>query len=79
MLVLTRKAGESIVIGEDVEVKVLEVKGRQVKLGIVAPPHIRIMRRELYERIREQNIRAASGVERLDEILNRRSEDEGKD
>ena len=55
MLVLTRKAGESIVIGSQVRITVLEMQGRQIRLGIDAPPEIPVHRGEVYERIKEEN------------------------
>jgi carbon storage regulator len=61
MLVLTRKAGESIVIGNDVRVTVLEMQGRQIRLGIEAPADVSVHRGEVYERIREENELAAEG------------------
>jgi len=61
MLVLTRKAGESIVIGSEIRVTVLELQGRQIRLGIEAPSNISVHRGEVYERIREENERAAEG------------------
>lgn len=61
MLVLTRKAGESIVIGSDIRVTVLEMQGRQIRLGIEAPPEVPVHRGEIYERIKEENERAAQG------------------
>ena len=54
MLVLTRKAGESIVIGGQIRVTVLEMQGRQIRLGIEAPSEIPVHRGEVYERIREE-------------------------
>lgn len=51
MLVLTRKTNQSIVIGDDIEVTVVEVRGVQVRLGINAPKEIPIYRREIYEEI----------------------------
>ncbi|MDW8051959.1 MAG: carbon storage regulator CsrA [Armatimonadota bacterium] len=59
MLVLTRKVNQSIMIGDDVEVIVLEVRGEQVRLGIKAPRHIPVHRREIYEAIQQENLRAA--------------------
>ena len=59
MLVLTRKAGEGIVIGSDIRVTVLELQGRQVRLGIEAPSDVSVHRGEVYERIREENELAA--------------------
>lgn len=61
MLILTRKVGERITIGDDVVLTVIEVKGRQVKVGISAPSHRAIHREEIYQRIREEN-RMASGA-----------------
>ena len=60
MLVLTRKAGESIAIGSDIRVTVLELQGRQIRLGIEAPSDVSVHRGEVYERIREENELAAS-------------------
>ncbi|MHB8928191.1 MAG: carbon storage regulator CsrA [Bacillota bacterium] len=59
MLVLTRKLKESIVIGDNIEVTVVDVKGDQVKLGIVAPSHVSVHRREVYEEIQRENRAAA--------------------
>ncbi|HSQ84689.1 MAG TPA: carbon storage regulator CsrA [Desulfobacterales bacterium] len=56
MLILTRKLGEKINIGDDITVTLLEIKGTQVKLGIEAPKTIEIHRQEVYERIREENL-----------------------
>ena len=56
MLVLTRKLDESIIIGENIEIKVLEVRGEQVRLGIVAPRSISVHRKELYEKIKSINV-----------------------
>ncbi|MEJ2656889.1 MAG: carbon storage regulator CsrA [Desulfobacterales bacterium] len=56
MLILTRKLGEKITIGDDITVTLVEIKGKQVKLGIEAPKHIEIHRLEVYERIREENL-----------------------
>ncbi|MDA3130952.1 carbon storage regulator CsrA [Aliibacillus thermotolerans] len=58
MLVLTRKTSESIQIGEDIEVKILAIDGEQVKIGIDAPKHIDIHRKEVYLNIKEENYQA---------------------
>lgn len=55
MLVLSRKINESIIIGENIEIKVLSIDGDQVKLGIVAPKNVKVHRSEVYEAIQEQN------------------------
>lgn len=60
MLVLTRKEYQSIMVGDDIEVKVLDVKENQVKLGIVAAREIAVHRREVYDAIRQENAQAAS-------------------
>jgi carbon storage regulator len=59
MLILTRKLGERITIGDDISVTLLEIKGSQVRLGIEAPKGIGIYRQEVYERIRQQNLKAS--------------------
>ena len=59
MLILTRKQGESVAIGDDIQVTVVEIQGKQVKLGVKAPREIAVHRQEIYERIQEENIRAA--------------------
>ena len=55
MLVLTRKAGEGIVIGDDVIIKIIEMKGGGVRIGIDAPKDRKIYRQEIYDRITEEN------------------------
>ncbi|MBF0549621.1 MAG: carbon storage regulator CsrA [Deltaproteobacteria bacterium] len=59
MLILTRKSGETITIGDNIRVTVVEVKGNHVKLGIEAPRNVIVHRQEIYERIQEENIEAA--------------------
>ena len=60
MLVLTRKLHQSIVIGDQIEVVVLEVRGEQVRLGIKAPKDVTVHRKEIYEQIQEENRGAAN-------------------
>ena len=56
MLILTRRVGETVVIGDDVDVTVLGIKGNQVRLGVKAPREVTVHREEIYQRIRrEQN------------------------
>ncbi len=59
MLVLARKVGQSIVVNDNVEILVIEVRGDQVRLGIEAPKSIPVHRKELLEQIRAENKRAA--------------------
>ena len=66
MLVLTRKTDESITIGNNIKVSVLEIKGTQVKLGIQAPKEIPINRTEIYEIIIQENIKASNAPIELD-------------
>ena len=60
MLALSRKANESIIIGNDIEITILEIKGEQVKIGINAPKSIPVYREEVYKQIKESNKEAAS-------------------
>ena len=55
MLALSRKKGEALVINNDIEITVLEVKGEQVKLGITAPKEVPVYRKEVYVQIQEAN------------------------
>jgi carbon storage regulator len=69
MLVLTRKTGETIQIGEDIEITVVAVNGDQVKLGINAPKNVEIHRKEIYLSIQEENAEASKGIDNLFNIL----------
>lgn len=60
MLVLTRKVGEGIAIGDDVKIIVMQIKGKQVRLGIKASPNTVVHREEIYQRIQEENQRAST-------------------
>lgn len=61
MLVLTRKLGETIVIGDNIVIKVVDIHGKQIRLGIEAPTEIGIFRGEIYDRIKEENKAASYG------------------
>jgi carbon storage regulator len=63
MLYLTRKIGESIIINNTIELTVVEVKGRAVKLGFNFPPEATILRKELHDKIVEQNIAASQSID----------------
>jgi carbon storage regulator len=54
MLILTRRIGETVMIGDDVETTVLDVRGNQVRIGITAPRNVPVHRGEVYERIKRQ-------------------------
>lgn len=60
MLVLTRKKNESILIGDEIEIKILAIDGDQIKLGVAAPSDVDIYRKELYEDIQKENNQAAT-------------------
>jgi len=63
MLILTRKLGEQITIEDDITITLIEIKGSHVKLGIDAPKNVVIHRREIYERIREENLGSSMVVD----------------
>lgn len=60
MLVLSRKANEKILIGDNIEITVVAVSGDNVRIGIKAPKDVKILRSEVYEEIQKQNLEAAS-------------------
>ncbi|GMU47724.1 MAG: hypothetical protein AMXMBFR26_25060 [Porticoccaceae bacterium] len=62
MLILTRRVGETLVIGDDVTVTVLGVKGNQVRLGVNAPRDLPVHREEIYERIQQEKRSAAGAI-----------------
>lgn len=69
MLVLARKASESIMIGDDIEVRVIAVRGDQVRLGIAAPRHVPVHRREVYEAVLAENRRAMESRQQAAALL----------
>lgn len=62
MLILTRKLGESITIGDDIKVSVLGIRGRQVRLGIEAPLKVVVHREEIYVKIQQENRKATKNL-----------------
>ncbi|HBT48392.1 MAG: Carbon storage regulator (Could also regulate swarming and quorum sensing) [Caldanaerobacter subterraneus] len=75
MLILTRKVGQSIIIGEDVEVKIVSIEEGKVKLGITAPKEVTVLRKELIE-VMDENIKAASvskeAVKEIEKFIKKR-------
>ncbi|MEY8333010.1 carbon storage regulator CsrA [Lachnospiraceae bacterium 47-T17] len=67
MLALTRKKGESLVLNNNIEVTLLEIRGDQVKLGIKAPKQVPVYRKEVYLQIQKEN-EAAASVENLEAL-----------
>ncbi|MCM3079653.1 carbon storage regulator CsrA [Brevibacillus invocatus] len=59
MLILSRKRNETIRIGDQIEIKILDVEGENVRIGIVAPKDVKVYRQEIFEQIRSENKRAA--------------------
>jgi carbon storage regulator len=82
MLVLGRKVNESVLIDGGVVVTILAVEGDKVKIGIQAPSDVRILRQEVYEAVKQENLRAASlssqvsdeSLSSLDNLLHKRTE-----
>jgi carbon storage regulator len=68
MLVLARRLNESIMIGDDIEVVIIDIKGDQVKLGIRAPKRVTVHRKEIYDEIRKENIAAVDSKLKPEEL-----------
>ncbi len=66
MLVLARKPNQSIMIGDDIEIRVVDIKGDQVKIGITAPRNIAVHRKEIYDDIQAANIEASKATGKTD-------------
>lgn len=79
MLVLTRKIGEGIVIGDDVTIKIIEIKGGNIRLGIDAPKDKKIYRQEIYDKIGSENRDATNwNIQDLDTLANNLAVTKGK-
>ena len=72
MLYLTRKIGESVIINDDIEVTVIDIRGKSIKLGFTFPTTATVLRREIFERIQEENRAAAAGSDALAEVMKSR-------
>ena len=68
MLILSRKRGETIVIGDTITISGVDIKGDQVKLGIAAPGDVKVFRQEVYKAIQEEN-RAAAAVSNIPDFI----------
>jgi carbon storage regulator len=62
MLVLSRQRDQTIIIGDDIEITVVDIRGEKVRLGISAPPHISVHRKEVYDSIKESDPSGAGGA-----------------
>jgi carbon storage regulator len=69
MLVLSRRVGESIIIGDNIEVKVLKIDGNAVKIGIIAPADVRIYREEVYKTIAQSNKMATGAASQIETVM----------
>ncbi len=74
MLVLSRKENESIIINNEIEIKIIHIKPDQVKIGIVAPKEVRIFRQEIFEEIMKENQKAqqAGSISDLKELMKKK-------
>lgn len=70
MLYLSRKVGESIIINNSIELTITEIKGRVVKIGFNFPPNASVLRKEIYDKIMQQNMAASSDDFNMDDFLN---------
>ena len=78
MLILTRKLNESIMIGDQIEISIVDIRGDQVKIGIKAPKNIKVYRQEVYRAIQKENIEAVKSkpelILSLDKLLDENKE-----
>ncbi len=72
MLYLTRKIGESVIINDNIEVTVIDIRGKSIKLGFTFPTDATVLRREIFERIQAENRAAAEGSEMLAQAIKSR-------
>lgn len=75
MLVLTRKLGESIAIGNDIKIVFLEMNGKHLRIGIEAPRNVSVHRGEVYKAIQEQNVQASASDVGIADILEQLTKD----
>ena len=72
MLVLSRQRDETIIIGDDIEITVVDIRGEKVRLGINAPPHIAVHRKEVYEAIRREREATGDHSGHVESLANRK-------
>ena len=76
MLVLSRQRDETIMIGDDIEITIVDIRGEKVRLGINAPPHVPVHRKEVYEAIKREKEASAQGgsgqAPKVESLANRR-------
>ena len=80
MLILSRKKDESIIIGGNIEIKILEIEDGKVRIGIEAPKDVDIFREELYKTIQEENIEAAKthiDINKMNEFMKKNKQNRG--
>ncbi|MFG6369412.1 MAG: carbon storage regulator CsrA [Lachnospiraceae bacterium] len=70
MLALSRKKGEALMINNDIEITVLDIKGEQVKIGISAPKEVPVYRKEVYIQIQEANKEASANMAAMEQLSN---------
>lgn len=70
MLALSRKKGEALMINNDIEITVLDIKGEQVKIGIAAPKQVPVYRKEVYLQIQEANKEATNNTAAMEQLAN---------
>ena len=78
MLYLTRKIGESVIINDDIEVTVVDVRGKTIKLGFTFPAEATVLRREIYERIQAENRAAAEAGASLADAMRSKAKASGE-
>lgn len=79
MLVLTRRPGESIVVGDNIVVTVIEIKGGQVRIGIDAPREVDVYREEIYEQVRQENLSAIANADAIRKAVQDRQRPDADD
>jgi|FaiFalDrversion2_1042247.scaffolds.fasta_scaffold99585_1 carbon storage regulator len=79
MLVLSRKEEQSIIIGDNIEIKILAIKGDTVKIGITAPPELKIYRKEVFDEIQKANIEAMKSSKNIKNVILGKLDKESKD